>query len=644
MPWRDAIFGRPLKSSEESTERLSVITGVPVLGLDALASTGYGPEAGLLLLMPLGTAGLRYFPYIAIAIVLQLTTLYFSYRQTAAAYPTGGGAYVVVTENLGHRFGVWAAVSLLLDYLLNVAVGIASGIGAVVSAIPALHDHALSLCLVVLATLTLLNLRGVRELGLAFVVPVILFVVLLAVTMGLGIIKTWQAGGHPVPVAPIPTFPPAQRSVDLWILLAAFANGSTALTGIEAVSNGVPLFRKPSVPRAQRALTAIAVILGTFLLGFAYLCPRYRIVAMSEQERGYETVLSQLVAAVAGRHVFYYATLTVIFVVLTYSAQTSFADFPRVCRLLADDRFLPPAFANRGRRLVFTHGIVVLSVLSFLLLVAFQGNIDRIIPLFAVGAFSAFFFSQTGMVVHWLRRRGPGFRKKLAFNALGAVVTGVALVVIVAVKFLAGAWITVLVLPSAALLLFRIKRHYTRLAKELEEPSQPVAPRKTAVIVLVDAWNRVSEKALSVATGLSDDVTAVHVRTERDHAPALERQWPEMLRALGLDHEASDEASGGATKPVLVVLDSPYRLLHRPIVDFVERTKREKPDHMIAVLIPELASSRWVENVLHDLRGAAFRSMLYGRDDDRVVVLNVPWHLPAATKIQTKLQTKLQTK
>lgn len=285
--------------------------------------------------MPLGAAGLRYFPYIAIAIVLQLTTLYFSYRQTAAAYPTGGGAYVVVTENLGHRFGVWAAVSLLLDYLLNVAVGIASGIGAVVSAIPALHDHALSLCLVVLATLTLLNLRGVRELGLAFVVPVILFVVLLAVTMGLGIIKTWQAGGHPVPVAPIPTFPPAQRSVDLWILLAAFANGSTALTGIEAVSNGVPLFRKPSVPRAQRALTAIAVILGTFLLGFAYLCPRYRIVAMSEQERGYETVLSQLVAAVAGRHVFYYATLTVIFVVLTYSAQTSFADFPRVCRLLA---------------------------------------------------------------------------------------------------------------------------------------------------------------------------------------------------------------------------------------------------------------------------------------------------------------------
>jgi amino acid transporter len=635
MSWLDAIFGRPLKSSEESTEQLSVLTGVPVLGLDALASTGYGPEAGLLLLMPLGQAGLRYFPYIAIAIVLQLTTLYSSYRQTAAAYPNGGGAYVVVTENLGHRFGVWAAVSLLLDYMLNVTVGIASGIGAVVSAIPALHDHALSLCLAVLATLTLLNLRGVRESGLVFVVPVILFVALLAVTMGIGIVKAWQAGGHPTPVAAIPAVPPAQRSVGLWILLAAFANGSTALTGIEAVSNGVPLFRKPSVRHAQRALTAIAVILGGFLLGLAYLCPRYRIVGMSEGDRGYETVLSQLVAAVAGRHVFYYATLTVIFVVLTYSAQTSFADFPRVCRLLAEDGFLPPAFANRGRRLVFTHGIVVLSALSFLLLIAFRGNIDRIIPLFAVGAFAAFFFSQTGMVVHWLRRRGHGFRKKLAFNALGAVTTGIALIVIVVVKFLEGAWITVLVVPSAALLLFRIKRHYTRLEKELEEPFRPMAPQKPAVIVLVDAWNRVSEKALSVATWLSEDVTAVHVRTERDRAPDLESQWPEKLRALGLDDNAKD-----AAKPVLVVLDSPYRLLHRPIVDFVERTKRDKPDRIIAVLVPELASPRWFENVLHNLRGAAFRSMLYGRDDDRVVVINVPWRLPAPTKLQTKLPSK----
>jgi amino acid transporter len=389
MSLSEIILGRPLASTEESKEELTVLTGVPVLGLDALASTGYGPEAALIVLLPLGVVGLRYFPFIVIAIVVKLATLYLSYRQTQAAYPNGGGAYVVAKDNLGVRAGLWAAIALLLDYLLNVAVGIAAGIGAVVSAIPALQPHTLTLCLIVLATLTILNLRGVRESGLAFVAPVFAFVACIGITIAIGLIRAWFGGG-PAPIVPPPPIPPATQEASAWVLLSAFANGCTAMTGIEAVSNGVPLFREPKVRNAQRTLGVIAGILGLFLLGLAYLCPAYGIVAMDERQPGYQSILSQLVAAVTGRGAFYYVALASIFVVLTYSAQTSFADFPRVCRLLAEDRFLPSAFAKRGRRLVFTHGIVVLSLLSGLLLVVFRGITDSLIPLFAVGPSALF--------------------------------------------------------------------------------------------------------------------------------------------------------------------------------------------------------------------------------------------------------------
>ena len=347
MPLLDKIFGRPLASSEQGKESLSVWTGVPVLGLDALASTGYGPEAALTILVPLGLAGLQYFPIIVIIILIELLTVYLSYRQTAAAYPGGGGAYIVASDNLGRNSGVLSAVMLLLDYLLNVSVGISAGIGALVSAIPALHPFTLPLCLLVLITLTFVNLRGVRQSGQAFVGPVIVFIVCMGVVIAFGLLSTWQSGGQPHAVVAPPTIPPATATLSTWILLAAFANGCTALTGIEAVSNAVPLFRKPTVPNAQRTLTIIMLILGLFLLCISYLCPAYHIGAMDEAQPGYQTVLSQLVAAVAGRGVFYYVSLASIFIVLTYSAQTSFTDFPRVCRLLAEDGFLPPYFADR---------------------------------------------------------------------------------------------------------------------------------------------------------------------------------------------------------------------------------------------------------------------------------------------------------
>ena len=465
MSFIDTIEGKPLAASEAKKEKLSVWTGIPVLGLDALASTGYGPEAALTILASAGLVGIHYFWIIAVCIVVQLASLYFSYRQTAEAYPNGGGAYNVAKDNFGEHAALWAAVALLLDYQLNVAVAISAGVGAVVSAMPMLHRYMLPLCLVVLFTLMVVNLRGVRQSGLVFVLPTFGFVACMAITIGIGLARSLHSGGNPHPVIAPPALPPVTATIGAWLLLKAFANGCTAMTGIEAVSNGVPLFQEPKVPKAHKTLTAIVVILSAFLLALGYLCPAYHIGAMNEQQPGYQTVLSQLVGAIAGRNVFYYVSLASIFVVLTYSAQTSFADFPRVCRFLAEDRFLPRGFCKRSRRLVYWQGILVLSILSGALLFLFHGITDKLIPLFAVGAFTAFFVSQAGMVKHWLRKSGRRYRTKLLFNAVGATITFVVLMIIIVAKFREGAWLTVIVAPGAVLLLRKIGQHYKNVGR-----------------------------------------------------------------------------------------------------------------------------------------------------------------------------------
>jgi len=474
MPVRDIILGKPLAPSEEAKEQLTVVTGVPVLGLDALASTAYGPEAALAMLLPLGLAGLWWYPIITLAVVVKLVSLYFSYQQIASAYPNGGGAYVVAKDNLGSRTALWAAVALLLDYLLNVAVAITAGVGAIVSAVPALRPHVLALSLLVLLTLTYLNLRGVRESGLAFVLPVAVFVALIGAAIAVGLAAALGSGGHPQAIVPPPSLPPQTAGVSAWLLLTAFANGSTALTGVEAVSNGVPLFREPKIPRAHRTLKVIAVILGVFLLALGYLCPVYHIAAMDETKPGYQTILSQLLAAVAGRGLVYYAGTASIFVVLTYSAETSFADFPRVCSLLADDRCLPQFFSIRGRRLGYSYGIITLAIFSALLLIAFRGLTNKLIPLFGIAAFGVFFFSQAGMAAHLLRGRETGVRASLANNALGAATTAFILVILIIANFQKGAW-TVVIVPALVLLLGRIKRHYAAAERELERRRRRVA-------------------------------------------------------------------------------------------------------------------------------------------------------------------------
>ena len=409
MAFLDRLLGKPLATQEEDEQKIGVFAGIPMLGLAALSSSAYGPEAALTLLLPLGAAGLAYIGPI-IFIILLLTVVYFSYRQTIAAYPSGGGSYTVAKENLGERAGLLAAAALLLDYVLNVAVGISAGGGALVSALPKLQPHTLALCLLILTFITLINLRGAKESGLAFALPTYAFVGTLGIVLAIGMARVFLTHGHPVAIAAPAPLPTVAGTATLWLLLRAFASGCTTMTGVEAVSNGVSAFAKPAVRGAQRTLTAIVAILGVLLAGIAYLCRAYGIGATDPDKSGYQSVISQLVGAVVGRGVFYYVTIASVLAVLALSANTSFADFPRLCRLIAQDNFLPHAFANRGRRLVYTLDVASLTTASALLLVAFGGITDRLIPLFAIGAFLAFTLSQAGMVVHWKRIGGAKVR------------------------------------------------------------------------------------------------------------------------------------------------------------------------------------------------------------------------------------------
>src|SRR5262245_22998832 len=407
MRLMDWLFGRPLATSEEKHQRVGVLAGIPMLGLDALGSAAYGPEAALMLLIPLGAAGVSFIVPITLVIIALLLIVYVSYCQTISAYPGGGGSYTVAKENLGTTFGLLAAAALMLDYVLVVAIGISAGVGALVSAIPELQPHILKLCLGILVLITLVNLRGVRESGLAFMVPSYVFIVSLLGLLAVGTVKALSAGGHPTPLGPPDPLPAATATVGAWVILRSFASGCTALTGVEAVSNGVTAFRQPGTEYAQKTLTAIILILAVMLLGIAYLCQAYGIGATSPEEPGYQSVLSQVVAAVAGKGVVYYVTIGSVLAVLCISANTGFADFPRLCRIIAQDDFLPHVFAHRGRRLVYSQGILVLAALAGVLLVAFGGITDHLIPLFAVGAFLAFTLSQAGMVAHWWRESGP---------------------------------------------------------------------------------------------------------------------------------------------------------------------------------------------------------------------------------------------
>jgi amino acid transporter len=618
MSFRDFLFGRPLSSREEEGQRVGVTAGIPMLGLDALSSAAYGPEAAMTLLLPLGAAGIAYVLPITTIIVAILLVVYASYLQTIAAYPGGGGSYIVARRNLGVFPGLLAAAALLLDYVLVVAVGISAGVGALVSAIPRLQPHTLVICLALLLFVTIVNLRGVRESGLAFALPTYLFVGCLFLVIGIGVFQIWMTGGHPVPVVPPPSMPIATTAVSVWLLLRAFASGCTAMTGVEAVSNGVPVFSEPGVRNARRTLTAIIAILVVLLAGIAYLSQAYHIGATEPGAAGYRSVLSQLVAAVVGDGVFYYICIASILSVLALSANTGFADFPRLCRLLAEAGFLPRIFASRGRRLVYSQGIVVLATLAGFLLIIFGGITDRLIPLFAIGAFLAFTLSQAGMVVHWTR--ADGRLVAILVNGIGAVATGITLVVILIAKFAEGAWVMTLLIPMLLAVFGGVRRHYHRVSVEIANP-QPLNVnhiQPPIVILPMSAWNKMSQKGLQFALRLSPDIFVVQIRTGTRFEDDLARRW----------HEYVEEPTRAAhlPSPQLVVVGSPYRHVFNPLLDYILDMKARHPDRQIAVLIPELVASHWYEHFLHNKRAAMLKALLLVRSRD-VIVINVPWYL-----------------
>src|SRR5450631_1366938 len=490
----DLVVGKPIRTSDERAEQIGTAQGVPIFGLDALSSAAYGPEAALSLLIPLGLLGVRYIIPISAAIITLLVIVYFSYRQTIAAYPTGGGSYTVARFNLGAPAGLLAAAALLADYILTAAVGISAGVGALVSAVPSLLPHMVSLCLGILIIITVLNLRGVREAGTAFAVPTYLFVGTLLITIVAGVIRVLLSGGHPTPAVPLPLPPPMTEAVSFWLLLKVFASGCTALTGVEAVSNGVKAFREPAVKNARQTLTVIIVLLAVLLAGISYLVKSYGIAATDPGKPGYQSVLSMLIAAVFGKGLFYYLTMASILFVLSLSANTAFADFPRLCRAIAQHNYLPHAFGYRGRRLVYTYGIMVLAVLCGGVLILFGGVTDRLIPLYAVGAFLAFTLSQSGMVRHWRKKRGPHWRKSALVNGLGAVVTGITTVVVLVAKFVQGAWITLLFIPLTIVFFTLVRRHYHHV-KLLISCRLPVCADALSeppiVIIPVERWSHI---------------------------------------------------------------------------------------------------------------------------------------------------------
>ncbi len=617
----DLILGRRLASTEEDEERIGPLAGVSALGLDALSSAAYGPEAALTLLLPLGALGLASVVPIMSIIVALLLVVYVSYRQTIGAYPNGGGSYTVARENLGQEWALLAGAALALDYVLNVAVGISAGVGALVSAVPFLLPHTLALCLGILALLALVNLRGARESGITFLLPTYLFVASLGIVIVMGGIKTVMAGGHPLPVTPPAALAASTQAASTWLLVRAFASGCTAMTGVEAVSNGVPVFKAPTVRNAEGTLTIIIGILVLLLGGIASLCSAYRIGATDPGSAGYQSILSQLAGAVIGRGGLYYVTMGSVVAVLALSANTSFADFPRLCRVIAVDRFLPDTFAIRGRRLVFSYGVVVLTLLSGGLLVLFGGVTDRLIPLFAVGAFLAFTLSQAGMVQHWRRRGGRGARRSLFINAVGAIATGVTLVVVVVSKFMEGAWIAVFVVPLGVLMFVRIHRHYGRVASQVAE-EQPLVLSETLapiVVVPVESWSKLTSRGLRFALGLSNDVRALHILTEDTTISDLTLVWEELVGAPA--------RAAGLPVPQLILRKSTYRQFFGPFIEYFEQLRDSHTDREIIVIVPDLVVVRWYQALLHNNRGAVLRALLRRRGGPRVVVVNVPFYV-----------------
>jgi amino acid transporter len=598
------LIGRPLRTDQLSKEQITPVEGLSALSLDALTSVAYGPEAIIVVLALAGAGALHLVLPITVAIVILLAILVFSYRQVIDAYPGGGGAYAVSRANLGVRASLVAGAALIVDYTLTVAVSIAAGVGALTSAFPSLSSATVPLCLGILAVITLLNLRGLGETARAFLLPTMLFIVGLLAVIAIGLIHPLGLDAPQPGQSLLPTH--GLQAVTVLLVLKAFSAGCSALTGVEAIANGVPLFKEPRVLRAKRTELLLGVILGVMLLGLAVLAKRWHIGPRSDQ-----TVLSQIMAMAIGRHWAYYVVSLTITVVLALAANTSYGGLPLLASLLARDNFLPHLFSLRDDRQVFGNGIWVLTGLSAALLIAVGGNTNQMIPLFAIGVFTGFTLSQAGMVVHWWRTRPPRWHRRAAINGFGALITALATAVFLISKFTQGAWVVVLAIPLFVFLFRRINGYYRRTAADLGLGTMPGRPvgRPTLVIVPVTGVSRLTRHAISEALSLGQEVVAVSVVVEegdasRQRAQTLLREWAEWSPGVPLR-----------------ILHTEFASMVRPLVAFIDEA-RGRDDRQIVVLIPVVVPTRLRYSILHNQIDRVLSAALRSRTD--VVVARVP--------------------
>jgi amino acid transporter len=598
----------------EERERLTAVGGLAALSLDALSSVAYGPEAILVVLVAAGAAGMRYSLPITISIIVLLAALVISYRQVIAAFPNGGGAYAVSKRHLGTTPSLVAAASLIVDYILNAAVGVSSGVEALTAAFPSLYGARVVLCLLVLALITGVNMWGIAESARIFIVPTALFVLAMVVVIVGGAVRA-----HPA-VALSHSIPSATEAVGTLLILKAFASGCSALTGVEAIANSVPQFRRPRARRAQHTEVGLGVLLGVMLLGLGLLIRRWDVVPQSGT-----TVLAQLTEGAVGHNAIFYAIQLITLVLLALAANTSFGGLPVLAGLLARDNFLPHFFGLRADRRVFRYGVVVLAVAAALLLVVSGGNTQALIPLFAVGVFIGFTLSQVGMVRHWYTERPSGYRRRALVNGIGAVLTFAATVIELVSKFFAGAWLVAVVIPLLVFLFMSVRRTYARIGAQLEIGRVPPPPQKQAslVVVPVAGMSRLTAEGISTALSLGDDVIAVTVAyTDSDDSdPSVDVSFREEWRQWH-------------PEVPLITLRSSHRSLAKPIVSYLRSIEQEDKYHRLVVLIPEVYPSHPWEWLLHNQRGAILDQAIRRGTQD-VVLCRLRYRLGTIAKQQS---------
>ena len=616
------LFGRPLPSERLEHERLNKKTALAVLSSDAISSVAYATDQILIVLAVLGTAAAVHYTLPISAVIVGLLVLVgLSYRQTIFAYPNGGGSYTVARENLGVGPGLVAAAALLTDYIMTVAVSIAGGIAAITSAYHSLIPHTVLLCVLSIALLAIVNLRGVRESGVAFSVPTYVFILMMVALILYGGYRALTGTG-PVDIGGAVKVDavsaqqhgllsaPAGLAL-AYLLIRGFAEGCAAMTGTEAISNGVMAFKQPAQKNAAITLGMMVTILAVFFLGTSLLARHYAVMPTVT-----DTVLSQLAHHIFGRGALYYVFQYSTFAILVLAANTAFADFPRLSGILANDAYMPRQLAARGDRLAFSNGIIALGLIAGLIVWIFHGQTNALIPLYAVGVFVCFTLSQAGMVRHWLRTRSPGWRWKATLNGIGAIATGIVSIIQVVTKFIEGAWIVVLIIPLIILLLRKIHRHYTQFAAEVEFRGQsPIAPMHHTVVVPVNGITKATAGALVYATAISDEVVAVYVEVDQRATPKMKSDWEEW--DIGVP---------------LVVIPSPYRSVLRPLVDYVDTLRLVMPGELVTVVVPEIVPKRWWEHLLHNKTAFYIRTAFLFKPN--VVVTTVPFLLGHAYRLR----------